>query len=211
MPIRYISSRYMARRSSSSMEVLLGLLAIEPMSGYDLGLTIRGSVGYFWNESYGQIYPNLKKLANDGFVSCKTERQKGKPDRRIYSITPKGRERLMTWLAVSPQPEIPRNELLLKLFFGEQVPTQILIGYVERMAEERRALIELLERTEREEIDKNQHYPGAPYWRMAARFGQMEMRAHLRWAEETLAELNKLARRQRSQARNRQEKRHAGK
>jgi len=193
------------------MEVLLGLLAIEPMSGYDLGLTIRGSVGYFWNESYGQIYPNLKKLANDGFVSCKTERQKGKPDRRIYSITPKGRERLMTWLAVSPQPEIPRNELLLKLFFGEQVPTQILIGYVERMAEERRALIELLERTEREEIDKNQHYPGAPYWRMAARFGQMEMRAHLRWAEETLAELNKLARRQRSQARNRQEKRHAGK
>ncbi len=193
------------------MEVLLGLLAIEPMSGYDLGLTIRGSVGYFWNESYGQIYPNLKKLANDGFVSCKTERQKGKPDRRIYSITPKGRERLMTWLAVSPQPEIPRNELLLKLFFGEQVPTQILIGYVERMAEERRALIELLERTEREEIDKNQHYPGAPYWRMAARFGQMEMRAHLRWAEETLAELNKLARRQRSQAKNRQEKRHAGK
>lgn len=193
------------------MEVLLGLLAIEPMSGYDLGLTIRGSVGYFWNESYGQIYPNLKKLANDGFVSCKTERQKGKPDRRICSITPKGRERLMTWLAVSPQPEIPRNELLLKLFFGEQVPTQILIGYVERMAEERRALIELLERTEREEIDKNQHYPGAPYWRMAARFGQMEMRAHLRWAEETLAELNKLARRQRSQAKNRQEKRHAGK
>jgi len=193
------------------MEVLLGLLAIEPMSGYDLGLTIRGSVGYFWNESYGQIYPNLKKLANDGFVSCKTERQKGKPDRRICSITPKGRKRLMTWLAVSPQPEIPRNELLLKLFFGEQVPTQILIGYVERMAEERRALIELLERTEREEIDKNQHYPGAPYWRMAARFGQMEMRAHLRWAEETLAELNKLARRQRSQAKNRQEKRHAGK
>jgi len=39
------------------MEVLLGVLAIEPMSGYDLGLTIRQSVGHFWNESYGQIYP----------------------------------------------------------------------------------------------------------------------------------------------------------
>jgi hypothetical protein len=63
------------------------------MSGYDLGLTIRHSVGHFWNESYGQIYPNLKKLANEGFVSCKTK-QKGKPDRRIYSITEKGRERL---------------------------------------------------------------------------------------------------------------------
>ena len=48
------------------MEVLLGLLTIEPMSGYDLGQTIRASVGHFWNESYGQIYPNLKKLAAAG-------------------------------------------------------------------------------------------------------------------------------------------------
>jgi PadR family transcriptional regulator AphA len=201
----------MARRSSSSTEVLLGLLAIEPMSGYDLGLTIRGSVGHFWNESYGQIYPNLKKLANGGFLSCKTERQKGKPDRRIYSITTKGGERLTKWLGVPPQPEIPRNEMLLKLFFGEQVPPQILIGYVERMAEEHLELLKLLERAEREEIDKNQRYPGAPYWKMAARYGQMEMRAHLHWAEETLGELNKIAKKQRSHSGSRQEKRHAAK
>ena len=38
------------------------------MSGYDLGQNIRGSVGFFWNESYGQIYPNLKKLAAEGLV-----------------------------------------------------------------------------------------------------------------------------------------------
>ena len=201
----------MAKRSSSSMEVLLGLLAIESMSGYDLGLTIRESVGHFWNESYGQIYPNLKKLAGGGFVTCRTERQKGKPDRRIYSITEKGRERLVEWLAVPPQPEIPRNELLLKLFFGEQVPTQILIRYVKRMAEERRALLELLERAEHEEIDKNRHYPGAPYWRMAAHFGQMEMKAHLHWAEETLAELKRLARNGGAIHKTRREKKHAGK
>src|ERR1019366_3558674 len=131
---------------------------------------------------------NLKKLAAAGFVTSKIERQKGRPDRHIYSITKKGRERLTKWLAVPPQPEIPRNELLLKLFFGEQVPAQILIGYVERKAGESRALLELLERTEREEIDKNRHYSSAPYWRMAAHFGQMEMKAHLRWAEKTLAE-----------------------
>jgi DNA-binding PadR family transcriptional regulator len=193
------------------VEALLGLLAIEPMSGYDLGLTIRESVGHFWNESYGQIYPNLRKLADGGFVSCKTQRQKGKPNRRIYSITQKGRERLTKWLAVPPQPEIPRNELLLKLFFGEQVPATILIAFVERMAKERRAMLELLERTERELIDKNQHYPGAPYWKMAAHFGQMEMRAHLRWTQETLVELNKISRKQRSHSEFLQEKRYAGK
>jgi PadR family transcriptional regulator, regulatory protein AphA len=80
----------MARRSSSSREVLLGLLTVVPMSGYDLGQTIRTSVGFFWNESYGQIYPNLKTLAAEGLVTSKTERQKGRPDRHIYSITKEG-------------------------------------------------------------------------------------------------------------------------
>jgi DNA-binding PadR family transcriptional regulator len=199
----------MAKRSSSSIEVLLGLLAIEPMSGYDLGLTIRHTVGHFWNESYGQIYPNLKKMAGAGLVSCKTERQKGKPDRCIYSITEKGRQRLAGWLEVPPQPEIPRNEMLLKLFFGKQVSPQVLIGYVEHMAKERRALLEVLERAEREQIDKNQQYPEAAYWRMAAHFGQMEMKAHLRWAKETLGELNKIAKKRRNRSEARQEKRHA--
>jgi PadR family transcriptional regulator, regulatory protein AphA len=144
-------------------------------------------------------------------VSCKTERQKGKPDRYIYSITEKGRGRLTGWLAVPPQPEVPRNEMLLKLFFGEQVPAPILIGYVERMVEECRVVLDLLKRAEREEIDKNRQYPGAPYWRMAAHFGQVEMRAHLLWAQETLAELNKIARKQRSHSETRKDKRHAGK
>ncbi len=193
------------------MEVLLGLLTTEPMSGYDLGLTIRGSVGYFWNESYGQIYPNLKKLAAGGFVSSKSEPQKGKPDRQVYSITKKGRERLAKWLAVPPQPEVPRNELLLKLFFGEQVPAPMLIDYVEHMAEEHRAVLLLLERAEREEIDKNRHYPGAPYWRMAAHYGQAEIKAHVLWAEETIAELKKMASKQRSDSAIGLERRHARK
>ena len=198
----------MAKRSSSSMEVLLGLLTIEPMSGYDLGQTIRGSIGHFWNESYGQIYPNLKKLAADGLVNAKAEKQKGKPERRIYSITREGRERLANWLAVPPQAEVPRNELLLKLFFGAQVSPDISIGYIERMAESERSSIQLIKRAA-EEIARNQQYPDAPYWKMAARFGEIELEAHLRWAEETLAELKKIAGKRRGNAETGREKKHA--
>jgi DNA-binding PadR family transcriptional regulator len=193
------------------MEVLLGLLTVAPMSGYDLGQTIRTSVGFFWNESYGQIYPNLKNLAAEGLVTAKTERQKGKPERRIYSITKKGRERLAAWLAVEPQSEIARNELLLKLFFGAQIPVQLSIDHVERMAERESAFLRELKRIEHEEIAANQHYPDAPYWKMAARFGQIEMEAHLRWADETLAELWKIAGRQRKPTANPKEESHAGK
>ncbi len=182
----------MAKRSSSGMEALLGLLTVEPMSGYDLRQTIQTSIGHFWSESFGQIYPNLKALAAEGLVTAKTERQKGKPDRQVYSITRKGRDRLGAWLAVAPQPGIARNELLLKIFFGVQASPEILIGYVEREAECSRRLLGLLEQVEREIMSQSQQYPDAPYWRMTARFGQLEMEARARWAEETLAELKRL-------------------
>jgi len=203
----------MARRSSSGMEVLLGLLAIEPMSGYDLGLTIRESIGHFWNESYGQIYPNLKKLAAEEFVTAKVQRQKGKPDRHIYSITKKGRERLAKWLAVPPQPEVPRNELLLKLFFSAQVTPDLPIAYLERMVATERGLLRRFEQIH-EAIDRSRQYPDTPYWKMAARFGELELEAHLRWAEEALAELkelNEMSGRTAIDAAAAKEKRNAGK
>jgi DNA-binding PadR family transcriptional regulator len=199
----------MARRSSSSAYALLGLLTIEPMSGYDLGQIVGVSIGHIWRESYGQIYPNLKKLAASGFVDCKTAKRKGRPDRRVYSITRKGRERLEKWLSIPPQPEIPRNEMLLKLFFGSQVPTHILVRNVEQMVEEHRALLQRFTQVERDEIDKNSHYPDAPFWKMAARFGQFEMEAHLKWAEETLLALRKRVRLERPSAKTRNRKSHA--
>jgi PadR family transcriptional regulator, regulatory protein AphA len=192
------------------MEVLLGLLTVAPMSGYDLGQNIRTSVGFFWNESYGQIYPNLKTLAAEGLVTSKTERQKGKPDRHIYSITKKGRERLAAWLAVAPQPEIPRNELLLKLFFGAQVPAEILIGYVEEMVEKQRSLLQMFTETE-EEVRAQKQYPDTPYWKMTARFGQLELEAHLHWGEEALADLLKIAKQQQIRSESRKRKSHARK
>lgn len=193
------------------MEVLLGLLTIEPMSGYDLGQVIRDSVGHFWNESYGQIYPNLKRLAEAGQVTAQTERQKGKPERHVYSITKKGRKRLAAWLEVKPQPEIARNELLLKLFFGAQISPEISIQHVERMVESERAFLREFKRIELEEIAKSEQYPDAPYWKMAARFGQLELEAHQRWGEETLDELRKIAKKQRKHTEKRKKKSHAEK
>ncbi|MGA3136723.1 MAG: PadR family transcriptional regulator [Terracidiphilus sp.] len=192
------------------MDVLLGLLTIGPMSGYDLGQAIRTSVGFFWNESYGQIYPNLRNLAAEELVTSKTERQKGKPDRHIYSITKRGRERLAAWLAIAPQPEIPRNELLLKLFFGAQVPAEILIGYVEVMVEKQRALVQKFIETGKT-VSAQQQFPDTPYWKMTARFGQLELEAHLRWGEEALAELRKIAKKQQRPAESGKGKSHAGK
>ena len=131
----------MARRSSSSSEVLLGLLTIEPMSGYDLGQLIRISVGHFWRESYGQIYPNLKKLAAEGLVTAKTERQKGKPDRRIYSITNKGREQLANGWPWSRSPRFRAMNCFSSCFLARRFLLRFPSAYLERMVEEEGALL----------------------------------------------------------------------
>ena len=198
--IRCNSNRYMARRTSSSPEVLLGLLAIEPMSGYDLGQTIQNSIRHFWNESYGQIYPNLQKLAKNGLVRSKTERQKSKPDRRVYSITDKGLKRLRAWLKADPQPEVPRNEMLLKLFFGAQASVPAMIDHLERMSAQENAVLHKLIEIESQVMSAVQQHPDALYWHMTLRFGQIELEAHQRWAEETLAELRRIAPDQKSKS-----------
>ena len=95
---------------------------------------------------------------------------------------------MASWLAVPPQAEIPRNELLLKIFFGSQLSPEIAIEYIEHMAESERKSLQLIKRAA-DEIAQNQQYPDAPYWKMAARFGEMELEAHQRWAEETLARI----------------------
>jgi PadR family transcriptional regulator, regulatory protein AphA len=163
------------------------------MSGYDLRQTIEASIGHMWSESYGQIYPNLRRLAAAGLVQRKPDGRKGKRDRQVYAITKKGRARLADWLALPAQPEIPRNEMLLKLFFGAQVAPGVSIAHVQRMAGQHRAVLEKFKRVKREAIDANPQYPDTPFWKMAVRYGQMEMETHLRWAAETLAELRKMA------------------
>jgi DNA-binding PadR family transcriptional regulator len=179
------------------------------MSGYDLALVVRTSVGHIWSESYGQIYPTLRKLAVRGLVNRKTERHRSKPDRHVYSITTKGRKELTAWLAVPPQPEIPRNEMLLKLFLGAQASIDVLVANVERMVQEHGALLQKFKRIEHDEIDKNLQYPDAPFWKMTARYGQTEMEAHLKWAEETLEALRKIAKQQNSSLEARKEKNYA--
>ena len=98
--------------------VLLGLIIDGPKSGYEMKKTIECSIGYFWQESYGQIYPALHFLSKQNYISKKSVNQKSKPDKIIYSITKSGIEYFQNWLKSPINNPPQRNELLLRLFFG---------------------------------------------------------------------------------------------
>lgn len=95
---------------------ILGLLSEKPQSGYELQKVFTGSLGYFWQAKFQQIYGELRRLERDGLLQKRNVLQSGRPMKKVYSITPKGEAALNAWLN-TPSPLAPvRDEFLVKVF-----------------------------------------------------------------------------------------------
>jgi DNA-binding PadR family transcriptional regulator len=120
----------------------------EGMSGWDLHVTAKMSLGRFWNVTRSQIYRELQRLADDGLVEAAGE--SGARERRPYRLTPAGRAAFAQWLAdwvrAGAREEQLRSPLVLTIFFGELVPPETLrfllddyrVQHQKRLAELRR-------------------------------------------------------------------------
>ena len=73
---------------------ILGLLSREDLSGYDLTRRMAGRVGYFWSARHSQIYPELAKLEDGGYVTHSVVEQRERPDKKVYEITAEGLDAL---------------------------------------------------------------------------------------------------------------------
>lgn len=102
----------------NTMLAILGILTIGPHTGYDIKQHMEQSTQYFWKENYGQIYPGLAELLKNKDVAVRVQRQDGKPDKKIYSITEQGKQLLNNWLSqpMEHMVMLKKNELLLKVF-----------------------------------------------------------------------------------------------
>jgi DNA-binding PadR family transcriptional regulator len=178
------------RAGTATQDALLGVLSLAPMSGYTIRAVVEQSIGNFWSESFGQIYPALKRLTAEGMVQKKTERQKGRPDRNVYSLTEKGRDRLQEWLAIPAVPSVPRNDLLLKLFFGVHVPVSVSRENVQALVREHEAALKRYDGIRKEIAREHPGDSQAPFWLMTVSYGRHYSDAMLKWGKETLKELD---------------------
>ncbi|HEY6539505.1 MAG TPA: PadR family transcriptional regulator [Ktedonobacteraceae bacterium] len=177
----------MAKENKSKYAVL-GALSICPGSGYDIKKLMEQSTSNFWNESYGQIYPILKQLLEEGLATSHTEKQEGKPERYVYTLTGRGTDELQRWLSEPVEYVVERNELLLKLFSGAYVPVATNIEHVRTFQQLQRQLLKKYENIERSlESDPDRLYP-----LLTLRYGIHRCQAMLVWCKETLATLEKL-------------------
>jgi DNA-binding PadR family transcriptional regulator len=106
---------------SSTAYVILGLLRMGPRTGYEIKAAVDRSTRFFWAASYGQIYPELKRLAELGLVEARPD-DSGKRKRTVHRLTPAGRAELRRWLERPAETFELRDEGLLKLFFADALP-----------------------------------------------------------------------------------------
>src|SRR5204863_458297 len=103
--------------------VVLGLLSLGPRSGYDIKTVVDRSTRFFWAASYGQIYPELRRLEEEGLIEGEDAPNGGR-GRRVFKLTAAGREALEEWL-LGPETTIEyRDESLLRLFFADALPRE---------------------------------------------------------------------------------------
>ena len=103
--------------------VVLGLLSQGPRSGYDIKAIVDRSTRFFWAASYGQIYPELRRLETEGLIEGE-DAPRGGRGRRVYRLTKAGREALVEWLFGSTVTIELRDESLLRLFFADALPRE---------------------------------------------------------------------------------------
>src|SRR5215212_6552794 len=101
--------------------VILGMVRNEPRSGYEIKALVDNTTRFFWSASYGQIYPELKRLAEAGLITG-SDVPTGSRKRTVYEITADGEEELRVWLRQEPETFEMRDEGLLKLFFADALP-----------------------------------------------------------------------------------------
>jgi PadR family transcriptional regulator AphA len=177
-------------RENKTKFAVLGLLTYAPLSGYDIRRIYADSLGNFWSESYGHIYPILKRIVDEGLATRDVQHHEGRPDRHVYTLTELGREEIHRWLAQPPEPHKERVELLLKLFHGWETGSGVMIEHVKQVRAEHEALLK-----------KYEHYdaamaagtdPPTPYWLMTVSCGRHISEAYIAWCDETIAKLDEL-------------------
>jgi DNA-binding PadR family transcriptional regulator len=173
-------------RENRTRYVVLGMLSAQPMTGYALRQRIAGSVGHFWQESYGQLYPTLRRLTAERLLEARAAR--GGPGRggATYQVTPRGRRVLAEWVSRPPAIDRVRSELLLKVFFGGAVAPEVTLRNLESVAARigaQRAELQALARTFDQEAGG---HPEARYWRLTIEFGLRFMRSALVWIDHAL-------------------------
>lgn len=148
----------------SLSHALLGLLTVQPRSGYELTKAFKTGLGHYaWQAGHTAIYPELNRLAEQGLIEVTHEGARGS---RTYDVTTSGREELRHWLLTPPQEGAKvRNEPILRMFLLSALDPEDALIVLRRIAEQAGAEAAALRQVRSDD--------GSPVPRGPAGFGQL--------------------------------------
>jgi len=173
---------------------LLGILNHTSGSGYDIKKVCDSSIGHFWNENFGHIYPVLQRMEDEGLITKEVQQNEGRPAKNIFSITEKGKEELDKWLLLPIEREPIRSELLLKIFLSRDVPVKNIIERIREIkSDSEKDLIKYSEidgilRSGEVKVDKK----SLVLWLTTINYGKQSEEAKIKWCDETIKSLEEI-------------------
>ena len=175
---------------------ILAFVQFSPMSGYDLKKYFDQSIAHFWSATQSHIYKSLDNMLAKGWLAVEVTKQEGRPDRRVYNITPAGAEELRRWL-VTPRPlQSTREDWLIQVFFAHWLSNEEIVHLLESRAKEMRQRLESL-RTEAQTSVENSYARlgverARDLWQMTLDYGLYKCETELEWLEQAIEKARRL-------------------
>jgi PadR family transcriptional regulator, regulatory protein AphA len=105
-------------------------------SGYEIKRCFEEAFSHFFVAGFGSIYPALAELSRSGLVTSENVEQEGRPDKKVYSLTPAGERLLTDELSITPPRHKVRSEFLVLMYFAHLLPPARLAAIIdERIAQ----------------------------------------------------------------------------
>ena len=165
---------------------ILGFLSSRQLTGYDLKKIFDTSVRHFWAADQSQIYRTLGRLARQGWAEMEVITQAERPDRKVYRITPTGRQELLNWLKSELPAEPPRSPEMIQVFFASHLADEQVLAMFERVAAQMRLGLAAYDAIP-QDIAAYQDFTRSPrefyFWMLTLEIGKMQLRANLDWIE----------------------------
>lgn len=160
----------------------LGVLTQGEASGYDIKKYFECTFSHFFVAGFGSIYPALAELSREGLVTCREMPQEGRPDRKVYALTPAGRERFVQALRSAEPTHKVRSQFLVMLYFAHLQPPETLASVLDRRVTEMQRHLAAIE--DFEARGPAGHDPAEAGPRFCAGYGRVMLEAACRYIAE---------------------------
>lgn len=130
---------------------ILGMLNKQDMTGYELMKIFEGALAEFWSVKHSQIYPELKKLTEEGMVIYRVQISGTVLEKKLYSITELGRQDFMNWLSQTHKMKsAPKDEFRLQLFYSSALEPECQLHLLQERLKQHQIRLEHLKNNQAE-------------------------------------------------------------